>query len=30
MVVPDDFGGIVAIMEWLAFVPKVGFLQDYE
>ncbi|XP_031574256.1 acetyl-CoA carboxylase-like [Actinia tenebrosa] len=22
MVVPDDFGGIAAIMDWLAFVPK--------
>ena len=24
MVVPDDFGGISAIMQWLSYVPKVS------
>lgn len=24
LVVPDDFGGVTAIMQWLSYVPKVG------
>ena len=27
MVVPDDFGGICAIMQWLSYVPKVRTMR---